>query len=183
MEHIKEELGRNLKRIRQERGLSLDKIAALTGVSKAMLGQIERGESNPTVTTLWKIANGLRISFSSLISTERPSVAVIKKSAVDSIEENDGKYKVYPIVPFDTEKKFEIHLVKLEPGGTHHSEPHHAGVEEYLFVTDGTLEMEVGGAHYTVQTDETIIFDGNQEHVYINGGSQPVKCVVMIYYA
>ena len=49
----------NLKHIREERKLSLDKVAKMTGVSKSMLGQIERGDSNPTIATVWKIANGL----------------------------------------------------------------------------------------------------------------------------
>lgn len=65
MEKINQIIGENLKKARYDRELSLDKTSNLTGVSKAMLGQIERGESNPTVATLWKITNGLEITFSS----------------------------------------------------------------------------------------------------------------------
>ncbi|HSU80106.1 MAG TPA: helix-turn-helix transcriptional regulator, partial [Candidatus Angelobacter sp.] len=53
-------IGQRLKHIRVTKGLSLDRVAELTGVSKPMLGQIERAQSNPTVSTLWKIAEGLR---------------------------------------------------------------------------------------------------------------------------
>lgn len=53
-----------LKNLRRQRQLSLAQCAALTGVSKAMLGQIERNESGPTVATLWKIADGLQVPFS-----------------------------------------------------------------------------------------------------------------------
>ena len=60
-------IGNKLKDIRNKRNLSLDEVAKLTGVSKAMLGQIERGQSNPTVSTLWKIATGLKVSFSLFI--------------------------------------------------------------------------------------------------------------------
>lgn len=56
-----------LKKLRQERGWSLDKAAEKTGVSKAMLGQIERQESSPTIATLWKIASGFQTSFSSFL--------------------------------------------------------------------------------------------------------------------
>lgn len=59
-----------LKEQRQKRGWSLDKTAAATGVSKAMLGQIERQESSPTIATLWKIATGLECSFSSFITSQ-----------------------------------------------------------------------------------------------------------------
>ncbi|NJA70070.1 helix-turn-helix transcriptional regulator, partial [Clostridioides difficile] len=54
-------VGENLRLLRQEMGISLDKASKMTGVSKAMLGQIERGESSPTVSTLWKISSGFKI--------------------------------------------------------------------------------------------------------------------------
>ncbi|MGO4274411.1 helix-turn-helix domain-containing protein, partial [Paenibacillus sp. TAF58] len=66
-EPIHKMVGRKLLNIRKTRGLSLDQVADLTGVSKAMLGQIERGDSNPTISVLWKIVSGLQISFTSLI--------------------------------------------------------------------------------------------------------------------
>ncbi|MEN6483123.1 MAG: helix-turn-helix transcriptional regulator, partial [Anaerolineaceae bacterium] len=60
-------IAKNLKRIREERKLSLDRLSDLTGVSKSMLGQIERGESSPTISMVWKITNGLKISFTTLL--------------------------------------------------------------------------------------------------------------------
>ena len=60
-------VGRELKSIRQSRGLTLDELAEMTGVSKPMLGQIERGQSSPTINTLWKIATGLKAPLSSLL--------------------------------------------------------------------------------------------------------------------
>ena len=66
MESMNLKIGEKLKSLRTTRTLSLDDVSALTGVSKPMLGQIERGQSIPTVTTLWKIATGLKtpLSFS-----------------------------------------------------------------------------------------------------------------------
>ncbi|MDA6151190.1 helix-turn-helix transcriptional regulator, partial [Escherichia coli] len=58
MEEIHLILAKNLKAFRENKKLSLEKVAELTGVSKTMIGQIERGESSPTITTIWKIANG-----------------------------------------------------------------------------------------------------------------------------
>ena len=67
MQEMNRHLAQRLKGLRAELGWSLDVAARETGVSKAMLGQIERGESSPTVATLWKIATGFRVSFSSFI--------------------------------------------------------------------------------------------------------------------
>lgn len=56
-----DQVGQRLRDLRGEREWSLDRTAGVCGVSKAMLGQIERGESSPTITTLWKIASGFRV--------------------------------------------------------------------------------------------------------------------------
>lgn len=70
-------IGNKLKDIRNKRNLSLDEVTKLTGVSKAMLGQIERGQSNPTVSTLWKIATGLKVSFSLFIDENQEDLQLI----------------------------------------------------------------------------------------------------------
>ena len=64
---IDQKVSENLRRIRKEKGLTLDKTAELTGVSKAMLSQIERGVSSPTIARLWQIATGLNVSFSQFV--------------------------------------------------------------------------------------------------------------------
>ncbi|MGE7761476.1 helix-turn-helix domain-containing protein [Peribacillus sp. NPDC097895] len=69
------QIGQRLRFYRQRRKLSLDDLAELTGVSKPMLGQIERGSSNPTVAILWKIAAGLQIPFGSFL-VRNPSIIV-----------------------------------------------------------------------------------------------------------
>lgn len=56
-EPIHKKIGKNLQEIRKSRGLSLDQVSEMSGVSKGMLGQIERGESNPTISVLWKIVD------------------------------------------------------------------------------------------------------------------------------
>ena len=74
MEQINQQVGLALKQLRQQRGWSLDQAAQACGVSKAMLGQIERGESSPTVVTLWKIAGGFHVPFSYFMAVPSSSV-------------------------------------------------------------------------------------------------------------
>ena len=80
MDEINKIVAENLREIRRLRKLSLEGLAELTGVSKSMLGQIEREESNPTLQTLWKIAAGLRVSLTSLIVAMEPQAQLIKKA-------------------------------------------------------------------------------------------------------
>ncbi len=61
-------VGNNLRRLRTRRQLSLEKLSQQSGVSRAMLGQIELGQSAPTINVLWKIARALEVTFSAMIS-------------------------------------------------------------------------------------------------------------------
>lgn len=83
-------LAHNLKSLREQRKLSLDKVAELTGISKTMLGQIERGESSPSITTVWKIANGLKLSFTSLIHEPYSNTVVVSRDDVQALIEDNG---------------------------------------------------------------------------------------------
>ena len=68
------ELGERLKEIRGNMGLSLEQVSALTGVSKTMLSQIESSKSIPTIATVFKIANGLKIKVDSLLCGKKSNI-------------------------------------------------------------------------------------------------------------
>lgn len=161
-------IGNKLKNIRNKRSLSLDEVAKLTGVSKAMLGQIERGQSNPTVSTLWKIATGLKVSFSLFIDENQDDLKVIYQNDISPIIEDNNKMKLYPIFPFDTNKGFEIFTIELEPGCNHISTPHNDGVEEYIIVTEGKIEMSINNKNFILQKGNSIRFTANTPHAYKN---------------
>ena len=91
--NLNEIIAVNLKRLRAERGFSLGKLSELSGVSKVMLSQIEKGESNPTINTLWKIAGGLQVSYTKLIDEQIDAPLLIRKEE-SVIAEYDG-YRAY----------------------------------------------------------------------------------------
>lgn len=182
MENIQKNIGDNLRTIRKNRGASLDQIAELTGVSKAMLGQIERGDSNPTVSTLWKIARGLQISFSSLIQEEDSNITVVKLESITPVTESNGDYRVYSIFPFDPRKKFEIFTVEVEPGCTHISERHNEGLEEHITVISGELELSIGEEHFVLSTGDSIRFLANKVHSYKNNGTKLTSFQLVMHY-
>ncbi|HAU0346558.1 TPA: helix-turn-helix transcriptional regulator, partial [Legionella pneumophila] len=103
MQEISKRIAKTLKSLRQERGWSLDKTALETGVSKAMLGQIEREESSPTISTLWKIASGFQASFSSFIedSLDNSTNPVYRAGHAETLHPDDEKIRVLPLFPFD----------------------------------------------------------------------------------
>ena len=182
MEEINLIIAKNLKSLREEKKLSLEKVAELTGVSKTMIGQIERGESSPTITTIWKIANGLKISFTSLINNPQPDTKIILKSEVQVLSEDNGKYRVYPYFSFQEDRRFEVYSVEIEKGGFLSADSHGDGTEEFLTVFDGELTVNVNNIEYTVRSGDSIRFKADRPHSYHNSGETLTRLSMTIYY-
>ena len=183
MDELTESIAKNLAAIRGERRYSLDEVASLTGVSKSMLRQIEKGDSSPTITTLWKIANGLKVSFTSLVKEEKTTVSVIDNVAGTPLMEKDESYRLFPLFPFEPDRKFESYFVQMHPGATLESEGHRGEVEEYIFVTQGSLRLGVGERSFRVEKDHSIRFPASGPHSYRNEGTTQVKMIMILYYA
>ncbi|MDT8716846.1 helix-turn-helix domain-containing protein [Clostridium sp. 19966] len=175
-------IGNRLKEIRSGRQLSLDETAKLTGVSKGMLNQIERGQSNPTVSTLWKIATGLKVSFSLFMDEQQEELKVITQNDIEPIIEEENKMKLYPIFPFDANRGFEILTIELEIGCKHISTPHNEGVEEYIIVTEGEMEVSIGNKKYGLKKGNSIKFMANIPHEYRNAGNERAVFQNIIFY-
>lgn len=182
MEKINKTIGANLKNLRTSKGYTLDKVSYLTSVSKSMLGQIERGESTPTVTTLWKICNGLKISFSSLMEENSNDTIVISKKDIQSLNEDENKYNIYTYVPFNAKRKFETFLMELEPYTLHSSQPHNEGVEEYVIVTNGSVEITVDSDTYKLGKNDMLRFNPENKHSYHNPNNSISEAIILIVY-
>ncbi|WP_419160619.1 helix-turn-helix domain-containing protein [Rossellomorea sp. BNER] len=182
MDKFPEQIGFNIRRLRKERGLSLNNVAETTGVSKAMIGQIERGESNPTVAVLWKIANGLKVSFTSLLKNEDLPITFVHYKNVQPVLEDDGRYIVYPIFPFEPTKKLESYRVELEPDCYYENEGHQEGVEEYLTILSGKMELELDGQQFSLSEGSSLHFYGHKPHIYKNTHGEKAVCQMVIYY-
>lgn len=175
-------IGKNLNSIRKQKNLSLDKVSELTGVSKAMLAQIEKGASNPTVTTLWKIATGLNVSFSYFMEEEEKDTLYISRCDIKPIIENDEKMKVYPLFSYDNNRRFEVFTIELEPGCNRISSPHNEGVEEYVVVTKGEMELVIGDENYKLVCGDAIRYFADKPHCYRNLSGDKAVFQNIIYY-
>jgi XRE family transcriptional regulator, regulator of sulfur utilization len=172
----------NLKTIRENKKLSLDQVAKLTGVSKSMLGQIERGEVNPTISVVWKIANGLKISFTSLLDHAKSDVEVVKKSEIAPLIEDEERFINYPIFTFDETRKFEQYYIEIKPGGSRKSDPHLMGTEEFVTAFEGEVSITVGGKEFKLADGDSIHFKSDISHSYRNDGDKTMHIHMTIYY-
>ena len=176
-------IGENLKNIRKSMGLSLDAVSSMTGVSKTMLSQIERSESVPTLATVSKIANGLKIRFDNLLTSPQSLYCDIKYiENISPVVDNDGKILFYCIFPFTPTTGFEIFYCVLKPGCNHVSQTHKNGRTEYVMVTDGEVEVAVGDNIYQVKRGASIAVDASAEHKYINNGIEDANMYFVLSY-
>ncbi len=174
MDYFSENVAYNLKRLRKENKMSLDVLAEQTGISKSMLGQIERGESNPTITTLGKIVSGLRIPFSALVGSPKTDVITVLKSSLDIMNENSGTAKVYSYFPYEEDRNFEIYTIEVKPHTSHTTGSHGKNTLEYVTVFQGSMRLKLDGSVYEVNEGDAIRFHSDKEHTYENTGDRPL---------
>ncbi|UXY13223.1 XRE family transcriptional regulator [Kosakonia sp. ML.JS2a] len=168
-------LAATLKNLRQDRGWSLSRLAEETGVSKAMLGQIERSESSPTVSTLWKIATGLNVPFSTFIAPPERETPL-------AYDPDSQAMVITPIFPWDEHLHFDMFSITLAPGALSESTPHEKGVIEHVVVLSGALDMCINGQWKTLTAGSGVRFAGDEAHAYRNSTLQTAHFQSLIHY-
>ena len=182
MEPVSIKVGERLREIRISRQLTLEDTAELTGVSKPMLGQIERGQSVPTINTLWKISTGLRIPLSFFCRQAEAEYLVAGPKQQERMTEEEGRMRAYPLFPFDPVRNVESFYLEFDGGLEHRSLPHVEGVEEYLFLVRGSLCIELGGERILVEEGHSIRFRADVPHTYRNLSDSLCSAYHMIFY-
>lgn len=174
MSMLLKHIAMQLKTLRIEKGWSLDQTAKETGISKAMLGQIEREESNPTVQTLWKIALGFHTSLSTFLPVEQQNDVVLKH--------HDEAISVKILHPFNATLGNEILHITLKANATHHSYAHEKGVIEDILPLNGVLNIVSGSQSFKAAPNEAIRIAADQIHCYSNPNNHDVAFYNIIHY-
>lgn len=183
MDTLQHYLANTLKQQRTLRGWSLSHAAQVTGVSKAMLGQIERAESSPTIATLWKIATGFNLPFSLFIEPDAAdNRAPRRETLLPGYSPAGYGMQVVSLFPFDAELCFEMLVIELAPGALSESAAHEKGVTEHVIVLEGALELVVDGQLQRLGRGEALRFQADCVHSYHNSGNEKVRFHDLIHY-
>jgi transcriptional regulator with XRE-family HTH domain len=179
---INQVIADNLKRLRMERNLSLGQLADLSSVSKVMLSQIEKGDTNPTINTLWKIANGLKVPYTTLMEQQTLVTTVVKKS--DSLIQTDinGHYRIYCYYANTPQRNFEFFLIELDAGYQHISIGHSEKSQEYIMVLEGELTLALSDNTFTLHPNDAISFSASTKHTYTSSGRETLKATIINFY-
>ncbi len=178
-------VGQNLRRLRGERKLSLEGLAKISGVSRAMLGQIELGHSAPTINVLWKIARALDLPFSALISAPKHvgGTRVLHATRTKRLMSHDGSFSSRALFPIDEPRRVELYELILKKGGVEEADAHPAGTRENLVVAHGDVEIVVGGESHRLTTGDAILFEADSPHSYNNVGDVDATMYLVMTYA
>lgn len=177
-------VGANLRRLRVKRGLSLERLARASGVSRAMLGQIELGQSTPTINLLWKISRALEVPFSTLVTDATARGAtVVRSRGAKLLTSNDGSFTSRALTPANGPRHTEFYELRLSPGGVERAEPHAPGTTENLVVAHGNVSILVEKSRHDLTAGDAILFDADVSHEYENVGTEEALMYLVMTYA
>lgn len=175
-------IGINLNKLRTERNLSLGQLAELCKISKVMLSQIEKGDTNPTINTIWKIANGLKVPYTALLEQQEHENPVIAKADTLMQTDDNDHYRVYCYYENTPQRNFELFQIELDVGHRMVSIGHSSKSREYAMVLSGELTVTTQGQKYVLGPDDAVEFDSSAEHIYFSSGAQLLRAVIINFY-
>lgn len=162
---IHDRLAASLREARKTRGLSLDAVAKLSGVSRSMVSQIERGESSPTVATLWNLTQALQVDFAGLLEGRpAPGIEVMHADAVPIIAGRGRNLTIRILSPAEDVGRHEVYDLTFSAAGDLVSDPHSAGCREHLTVLSGRLRVVSGEEERILQPGDTARYPADRPH-------------------
>lgn len=177
------QVGAALAALRQQRGLSLDELSRLAGVSKSMLSQIERNQANPTVAVVWRLSTALSIALGDLLGDSRPAeplLSTVPAHATPLLASPDGKCELRILGPIELAGRFEWYQLTVQPGGSLDSQPHEPGSREHLTVHSGALEVQAGPESARVRHGETARYAVDVPHRIHNPGKTTAQALLVV---
>ena len=163
-------LAKNVKQLREARGLTQQQISKLGGVPRATWAHLESGEANPTLAVLNRAASALQVTIEELLSAPRSAARHYAHGSLPV--RSPGQALVRKLLP-DAIPGMEIDRIEIAPAGRMTGVPHTPGTREYLTVESGEIQLVVAGERFQVAEGDVVVFRGDQRHSYHNPGRVP----------
>lgn len=179
------EIGPIVQKYRKQRELTLGQLAEISGVSKSMLSQIERGQANPTFAVLWSLTRALGIDFNDLVeggleADDNEKITVITEANTPEIKSADGDCTLRILSPPQMTGELEWYHLEIAPGGALSSSAHAPGTAEHVTVISGSFEITTGDTIRTVKAGETARYAADLTHKIANTGKRVAKGLLVV---
>jgi transcriptional regulator with XRE-family HTH domain len=179
-ETITAAVANNVRAQRAHRQMTLDELAARSGVSRGMLVQVEQGRTNPSINTLTRIADALGVTVARIVEvSDIPAVRVVHSADVVVFPHGEAS-AARLLVGTDAPAILELWDWRLAPGDHHDGDAHPPGTREMLTVLEGRLTLSVYGGSHVVETDDAIVFSADRPHKYANEGDAPLRFMMVV---
>jgi transcriptional regulator with XRE-family HTH domain len=183
------ELGRAIRALRVERGLTLKAVARIAGVSQSLISQVERGLASPSISTLRRIASALDIPIAALfLGNEGESDGesdgagrrlVVRRHERKGLHVPRSKV-VYELLTPDLNRKIEFIWIEYEPGSVTHPEPMSHPGEENAVCLQGSVVVSVEGEEFVLHPGDSISFDSGRAHQVENRSAKKAVLISAI---
>lgn len=181
---INENLGRRVKKLRSDRGWSLEDLATASGVSRSMLSEIEREKANPTLTVTYRIAQAFGLNLQDLIETAEAAsnIQTIRANERAQVFRSDKQCQIRTLSPLNLEKEIEFYELTLRSKGELRSQPHYEGTREFLTVEEGSVRVESGSDHEDLGKGDSGTYRADVPHAIVNTGDQDAVVFLVVIY-
>jgi transcriptional regulator with XRE-family HTH domain len=173
-----------VSQLRKKNKLTLDQLASLSGVSRSMLSQIERGQANPTLAVTFRIAQAFGISIGELVEQAGNSanIDVVHADDPNNLFRVDEECKIRTLSPLHIEKNVEFYELKIAAKASLKSGAHFEGARELLTVTQGSARVDSGTTHCALGVGDSAHYRADQEHCIENTGMDELICFLVVTY-
>jgi len=179
MDHVIQAVAENVRSLRLARGMSLNELAATSNIGKATLSRIEQADANPTVETLYALADALGVPFGSLTATTGPQVEHIRAQDLATVT---GSLHAKVLTQAAGAKLVEALDIFFPAGQVRHSNPHPKGVVEHILLTEGRLRAGPTGGERDIDAGDVLRFPGDVPHSYAALDDKPARAIALMAY-
>lgn len=178
---ITDRLAERLRAARKAKGLSLDAVAGISGVSRSMVSQIERGESSPTVATLWNLTQALGVDFAGLLDAKPvPGIDVTRAAEAPVMTGHGTGVKIRILSPAETVGDHEVYDLAFAAGGKLESASHSSGCSEHLTVIEGHLRVTSGDDSVEIGQGDTARYFADRQHAIYEVAGTVARAILIV---
>ncbi|QEC49360.1 helix-turn-helix domain-containing protein [Baekduia soli] len=179
LDELGRRIGRAVRALRLGLGWSLGDLARVAGLSKTILGRIERGEGNPSMETLWRLSQALSVPLGTLLSPpERPRTRRIPAREGEPLRAGSGM-AAWLVHAEGREHRSEVFELALPAGADQRSEPHLPGTEELIVCLSGRLRVGPDGEEADLRRGDAAWFEADVAHHYAAARDARALCLML----
>ncbi|WP_342600502.1 XRE family transcriptional regulator [Psychrobacillus sp. FSL H8-0483] len=174
------QIGKKIKRLRLEKGLTQEELGERTDLSKGFISQLERDINSPSIETLFSILNVLGSKPKDFFDDEQARTKVVYEKEEQTIfVDVEKKYKLHWLISESNENEMEPVLISLGTGGQFKQfEPSLS--QTFIFVLQGKVELTLGKQHYFASKGESLYFDASDHHLLQNGSDEDAQVIYVV---